>query len=491
MYRLTCDGSQQPPCAFKNPFVYLCDEYKRQIISLQLQLGVFPLNSPFSIPYFTLSYARYCDLGYPERLTNDRYGLFVIKRLDFMMLKKIQGKLVPQLVVLLTISLPFLHHDFSRRYNYQIALVELLIIIAAILVYKRDFFASLPTGSFEFKLIIGFLISALISTLISPKIGMATHRYLSIIIWLTYLWLMVYLIQEKHLNPRTLIIAGAISCLLPIAVFFISYWMSDTDQSLMATFQRLNYYSNIRHFGYHLTASCLLSFYFILNSSFNWKKLSVGLALIIINFSILLITGSRQGILVTTLVLVTLLTLYYRRHCGKISVLLLAGTAMLVTMVYFNGGESLLLHLYERSSLEGLTSNRTEIWLTSLKRIGENWPLGFGPEAFIALRKSMDIETFVHPHSIFVQSLMEWGVIGSLIYFSILYRSLSTAFGNIDFKNLPSMNPVVVIAFFTLCGLLANSLIDGIFYHVLPIYFASIAFAILCAKNCDINSQIE
>ena len=118
-------------------------------------------------------------------------------------IKSLKYKIVPWLIILLTISLPFLHHASSRKYNYQIALVELLIIIAAIIIYKRDFFQSIPTDSFGFKLIIAFFVSALISTLMSPKVDLATHRYISIIFWLTYLWLMVFLIREKLLSPRT------------------------------------------------------------------------------------------------------------------------------------------------------------------------------------------------------------------------------------------------------------------------------------------------
>ena len=410
-------------------------------------------------------------------------------------IRSLKYKIVPGLVVLLTIILPFLHHTISRKYNYQIAIVELLIIFAAILVYKRDFFISLPTDSFEFKLIILFLISGLISTLISPKIGIAIHRYISIIIWLIYLWLMVYLIQEKYLSPRILVITGAASCLLPIAIFLISYGVSDTDQSLMATFDRLNFYSNIRHFGYHLTAATLASLYFLIDQSFNLKKLAFGVFLIAINFSTLIVSGSRQGILVVTIFSSLLFVFYYRKYWLPILVTLLICLIMLVAAIYSDSGEN-TLHLLHRLSLSGLTSGawgRTDLWITTFGMIKESAAFGYGAEAFVALRKSLEafavlrngieLKSAVHPHSIIFQSLLEWGFIGSVLYFSILISALSKFRKRIDFKNLSATDTPVITAFLSICALLTNSLIDGTYYHVLPIYFSSISFAILIASK--------
>ena len=380
--------------------------------------------------------------------------------------KALRYRIVPGLIILLTLSLPFLHFDISRKYNYQIAIVELVVIVIALFIYKKDMVFSLPIKSLGLKLIVAFLISALISTLLSPKPGLASERYFSIIIWLFYLWLVAYLIRREDLNTRTLLTTMALSCAAPIVVFIVANIASANNETLMETFKRLNLYSNIRHFGYHLTAATMFSFYFLINASSSIIRRSWGAALLLLNFTTLVITGGRQGILVSIIFSGLMLLLTYRQRWKRVLSYFVVFLLLIFLSVYLSDGEIILRSLIDRSvrdlSLGSHTNGRISIWLASIKTFSENWLIGYGADAFVVLRKSMGIKVFVHPHSIVVQSLLEWGVIGSIIYFSVLANTIKASTSKFDFHNL-TLSPATTVAYFSVCAFLANALIDGIF----------------------------
>lgn len=119
-------------------------------------------------------------------------------------------------------------------------------------------------------------------------------------------------------------------------------------------------------------------------------------------------------------------------------------------------------------SLNRISSNRLAIWerslevFFSLKGLGVKL-FGFGPDAF--LRLGVWHSSATHPHNAPVQVLLEFGVLGVLVFGVLaliwLRRSLWLV--------LNSASDVDVLAGCLLIGGLVFSLVDGIFYHAAPL----------------------
>ncbi len=224
--------------------------------------------------------------------------------------------LVPVLIYAFTFSLPLLHFTHSRVYNFRIALVELIILFIAFAIYRKDLFLHFKKQSVDTVLIYLFFASGLISTLNSDYFNHSMERYTSIIIWFSYFWLMVFLIRKKHLLPSTLIFLISISTLIPIIHLFELY--SNTPNAYIRNLtNQLYYYSNVRHFGFHLTSASILSFYFLFDHKATQYKFIFGAIIIGINIFILFWTASRQGVAISIIFGISLLFYVFKKHSKR------------------------------------------------------------------------------------------------------------------------------------------------------------------------------
>ena len=391
--------------------------------------------------------------------------------------------LIPSVILLFTFSLPLLHFGRSRVYNFQVAIVELFIIAAAFTIYRKSLLEHFIKPSFGKLLLYAFLLFALASTIFSDYLRHSTQRYLAIIIWIAFFWLVVFLIQRKQLTANLIYITLSTSTLIPIATFSY-YYFTLPPQSFEGLFKyHIYFYSNVRHFGYHLTSVTILSFYFVLKYPRNSALFAFGLSMIFLNFSLLFWTTSRQGILLSVTFSLLIIYLYYKEEWRKISLLFIAGLILSFTLLSLLGlDERILDRLYsstvEVKDINQLSAGRVEIWLRTIEFIKNKWLLGHGSESFYHLYGEKQIFKIVHPHSFILQSLLAWGVLGSILLFLLIARLFFRACNTLWVQGVHN-NEALFIAFITLLSIFANALIDGTLYHVLPIYIFSLMAALI------------
>lgn len=398
------------------------------------------------------------------------------------LLASLGDRLIAISIYLLTFSLPLLHFDKSRVYNYRIAALELLILVAAFVFFRRKLIAHFTGLSIVKLILLFFLCAGFFSALLSDFQKYAYTRYFSIIIWFSYCWLLVFLIRSKRISPSFLLWVALLSCLIPIFTLLYYYFSSEVAD-IYGLVARLYYYSNIRHFGYHLTAVTIFSFFLILQKKSTILGYSSGALFYIFHLSFLYWTESRQGVIAVLFVTGIILIAYAQNKCNRyvnVGLIIFASAVFLVQILKteHNLIQSLSFLPATLAEWNHFTSGRVEIWQNTIDILSDHWWFGHGPDSFIFLFPDI---IYVHPHSFPLQAVLEWGVVGSffllllIIYLvSLLWRKMT------QFKQVPALE---LAASLLIIGYLVNSLVDGIFYHVLPIYYFSIALAILLAGD--------
>ena len=146
--------------------------------------------------------------------------------------------------------------------------------------------------------------------------------------------------------------------------------------------------------------------------------------------------------------------------------------------------ESILQRSGGEFSMNSILSGRLSFWEGALMSVFDSPVLGLGPDGF---RYSEGvIPKTVQPHSSLIQLIVEFGWLGAAI---IIYRSWS--FIAPMCKGLgrnPSSHSTRIYLVAFLFAYLIYSLVDGLFYHVLPMVHLAFIMPLLFAfwKN-DIN----
>lgn len=121
-------------------------------------------------------------------------------------------------------------------------------------------------------------------------------------------------------------------------------------------------------------------------------------------------------------------------------------------------------------NIAAMTSSRTDYWAASWQQILRTPWLGNGADAYLFLSPTQHGN---QPHSMPIQWLLEYGVIGLLAWLALLARSLRSLWQS-------SRAPLAVFSAALMAGAAAYSLFDGVFYHMIvfvPVaVFAGLAF---------------
>ncbi len=129
----------------------------------------------------------------------------------------------------------------------------------------------------------------------------------------------------------------------------------------------------------------------------------------------------------------------------------------------------------EAQDLNQFGSGRIDIWRTSWESVREHLAFGLGPNGYWFMANRI---YGVQPHSFLVQFLLEWGVIGALLFLGLLVygfwrgvlEHVVRARGEIDVASLSAGTIIVVLT--------VHGLVDGTYYHPQPSLYLALAFAI-------------
>ena len=388
------------------------------------------------------------------------------------------------LILALTFSLPLLHDTYSRVYNQRIAVGQLLIIVVAFAIYRKELWQHFRLKNIDTLTIGLFFVSALISTLGANVFDHALQAYSAMVIWFAYFWLLVFTLRKHLLRSEWLLFVICVSTLIPISEL-LSIYFSHPTKSIYWLTNQLDFYSNIRHFGYHLTGVIICGFYFLISRPKTRLNQLFALLIIALNFFVLAWTESRQGVAISFAAMM-FFWFYIRREKGMLKnfVILLLLIAAVMLIFHLSDTRPGVITRLEKSldkanDLKSFFNARAVIWEQAYQSLSYHWFFGLGAENIkeAGIFKNFS-NSLVQPHSIIFQALTSWGLIGLNLLILIFIRLFYHAAQSIRAFKTTTIPAEIVIGV-SLCGcILLNALIDGTLYHVLPITLFICAAAI-------------
>lgn len=269
---------------------------------------------------------------------------------------------------------------------------------------------------------------------------------------------------------------------LIIVVFYLISIQSNPDP----TFSRFPDFANIRHFAYFgfISASCATSLFVLTRRLQSTAFVLTAAAL----FGIALL-GAR-GALLAWIVFVVFFAFFCEKR-RRFLLFCLAALALAAGVTWYLGESGLLRtpSLFMRLEPGGSgyeVSDRIDIWIHALRAIVERPWFGYGPEGYIA---SQCCNPHVaQPHNFILQFLLEFGVIGVALMIATGW-SMVRACGGWEslWTDLRGGDAGLLAVCAVLAGFFAYALVDGLFYHAIPLthfaLFAALFFAGMGRSN--------
>ncbi|MDO5456884.1 MAG: O-antigen ligase family protein [Atopococcus tabaci] len=243
-----------------------------------------------------------------------------------------------------------------------------------------------------------------------------------------------------------------------VAEWDYSFITSSIDKNhnnrVEATFFNPNYFALMLEFF------IAMGLYKLFTSKTSWKKI-IYAGLIAGNILAVLYTGNRTSpIVIVAAVLVFLYILSYK----KITLLL---TSILgISLIWFA-----ISGYYPRiDSLSWALDDRLDIWKTGLKGIQDNWIFGQGPYTYMQIYDLYNGKFTYHAHSIYIDTLLNYGIFGNLILLNAAYRYLKWL---IQMHKYPQLKTKAALVWSLLTIFIVHGLTD------LAIYWFQTAFVFL------------
>ena len=287
-----------------------------------------------------------------------------------------------------------------------------------------------------------------------------------------------------------------------LAVIHFGVNLTDFNEHCWACTGSFPNYSSIRHLDYHVFGAIIFTFYFLIESKRHHLLVAGSFVLLTYNFSFLLWSGGRGAIiasLTSFFVILTYLSKGERARFIMASLLSLSISYLLLvnlgldemtremvdrSMAYQNYSD-LLAGLYNDflPTLNIISGDRIECcWIPTLEALSHSYLFGLGPESYIYIEPRL---FGTQPHNSVLQFLLEWGVVGTLLFLVILSGMFRRGTKYLKSENSPSEKTRRVVLLSLIIGFGVFSLVDGIFYHGLSLMIFSITVAAFSSTQVD------
>lgn len=308
-------------------------------------------------------------------------------------------------------------------------------------------------------------------------------------------------IFQKHLFLVYWAYGMLLAGFILVGLGIIIYWNFLLDPEHYNWVAMMPHFMNIRHFGYFAAAGTILS---TIGPAWmtHQRRESPFKAMPIILFGIQTIafgflfwSGSRGSMIA---VATGLLWLFFfaakakKRWLFTLLTTLSGGTGLILASFFAVENMSMgflnsLSRTMGASILDRLLSGRIILWEIAIQSIlppEGSLLVGSGPDSF---RMLPDIYgRAVQPHNVFVQSLLEWGVPGTLLFCLLLLVTYTVCWNQaqiikkkvFESNYLPLLGAQALWVSYFFLGL-----IDGVFYHALPLTILAVCAAIIFAFN--------
>ncbi|MGR5245701.1 O-antigen ligase family protein [Vibrio sp. PNB23_22_6] len=326
-----------------------------------------------------------------------------------------------------------------------------------------------------------FVLLATISTLIllmsnasNTQQILGIIRYFSIIahIFFTLTLSVYFLTQEQNRKIFTPLPASIITVVIFIFIDYhfnpYSVMFSEPNRVIVAY--------NIRYLGYIAMLGCLYCAIKMLQCRIMSKKHLWISIVFSINFSLLIWLGGRGAIVafifsfLVSLIVINQNSLDKYKHLTAILALIALSYLISIPLSVFpwNGpNRFMFLSQVHDASINQVSSGRIALWLESISLIIQKPLFGYGPEAHVFETKI----GFLQPHNFLLQSLLEFGLLGTAPILLMLYYITKSAIINalIDStaNNLYACGLIIAI--------ISHSFYDGTLYHAPPLLIMCIA----------------
>lgn len=362
--------------------------------------------------------------------------------------------------------------------------LELIFIVAYFVILRTypPFLEIIKKYKITTSLIFFWFISLLISFIHSPYSltdhAIAIERLLQSFTHLLFFIFIWDFFKRWTVDYKLLFYAIAFSSLL-VAGKFIYDWLY-SPWTCIHWLNRPPLNSNIRHTGYQLEAAIGFFLAFLIKKD---KDASVNFMIITLLITFLLWTGGRGGIIsvytsfifMSFAIILHKINLRYFVYTILLSTVIAIGLSQLLAIYDWNGIFNTIHKSVNTQSLNQLSSDRLSIWNNVFALLNENWLFGLGSQGYyFTENRSFNI---VQPHNLILQFLTEWGIVGTLIFLTLLVKALWNGI-KIHLLNTNGDHRYSLAAGAVLSILLIHSLVGGVFFHPQSSVYLVIAFAI-------------
>lgn len=334
-----------------------------------------------------------------------------------------------------------------------------------------------------------WFVSITISLFASPLgvawTGLGLLRYQQTIFHVVFFMAVREFFSRYRLPVHWVLLVIPASCF--VVVLVMAYLLLKLDNYDVATGEQWFTYpplnTHIRHTGYQVAAGVSALMVFFLAGGRVLVSRGPLLLLMIVLCAFLLWMGGRGSIfsvLAAFLLLAAALCVKGVRSRDlwlAFSVSIAAGLVLSEWLAVFdwNGVLDLVARTAGAKDLNQMGTGRLGLWLTSWESVKDHLLFGLGPQGYLLMPNRI---FGIQPHSFLVQFLVEWGLVGGLLFSALLvyafYRGFLThivqAKGDVDIAALSAGTMIVALT--------VHGLVDGTYYHPQPSLYLALGFAV-------------
>ncbi|MFC1695060.1 O-antigen ligase family protein [Pseudomonadota bacterium] len=413
---------------------------------------------------------------------------------------EVKDNLLFYFLCFLTFSIALTSGRSSFNNATIVAMHELLFILAYFLFSKSPVNPDwiLKTHQKVFLLFLLWLVSITTSLLFSPyelmKEGLAIRRYYQTIIHILFFSVVFRFLlnQEREKNSELLLLMIPSSCVVLAFLFFL-LWLTADNSSELNWFQYPPFGAHIRHIGYIATAAACTAFAFLLHPAKSFGHKFSYLFLTVASLTFLFWTGGRSAA-ISFFSVFTLLVGYliYVRSLRAGDLFVFCTTVLIAVFLSkhfdifdWNGFSGQISRTIDSENVNGLLTGRLSYWESVVDSLEGHWILGLGPQGYYFMPNRI---FGVQPHNMFIQFIVEWGLVGASVFLVLL-----TSAGINIMKFIANRHRKVSISILSslaiLVSLTIHGFVDGTYFHGQPSYYLALAFAICLSSISRDNME--
>lgn len=335
-------------------------------------------------------------------------------------------------------------------------------------------------------LFIWWLGATLLSAVHAPHFWPALTRQAE---WLTHMLFAVTLWGALQRTPSLL---KVVLLAVPLGFFLVglhtfAFWLAHPDPQAYNWFEHVPLVGHIRYFGYHALAGLLFSAAPLLGISKRIRTYEMAAAFLGMTscWGFIFWSGGRAAMGAGLIGIAFMVWFTGRRHRTASILLAVGALALGLWLSTFFGVADPRLGFFESvtrtatdtstSGVNGFTTGRLLIWSEALQAWALHPWLGLGPDNYRILLQTYGLQ----PHNLLVQFLVDWGLVGTLPFLTLLGISCRQGMVRLLRETNPLCRTARITAMAFIIGATIHSLVDGLYYHPLPLLFLFTCFAIV------------